>query len=98
MRTCTNKEQETCGVEKRGCIGCAYAKSKRMFSELGYEEILDDDPRIITYRSKEKNKYRNGYGMIIFDIEYERFDIVNVSIDMNLLLAINKKCEELGWL
>lgn len=26
MKTCTEKEQETCDVEKRGCEGCYYNK------------------------------------------------------------------------
>lgn len=37
MRTCNSEDQETCEVEKRGCIGCAYATADRMFKQLGYQ-------------------------------------------------------------
>lgn len=31
---CTNKEQETCEVEKMGCIGCAYYDYEDVIKEL----------------------------------------------------------------
>ena len=42
---CTNKEQETCQVEKMGCDGCAYNKKSadEMFAEFDEIEELYED-------------------------------------------------------
>ena len=38
MKTCTNKEQETCDVEKRGCEGCYYNRKIEEKEETTNEE------------------------------------------------------------
>lgn len=43
---CTDKEQETCDVEKRGCNGCAYndgVKEKRKIIEVYVTENKKED-------------------------------------------------------
>lgn len=40
---CTNKEQETCGVEKRGCEGCCYEeldKIKELEKEVEEKTVI----------------------------------------------------------
>ena len=68
--------------------------AKEMFEELGYEEIKEHSSMfaIIVYSNGKDNIYfdydkkfsKEGYGSFSF-------------IDMELLKAINKQVEELGW-
>lgn len=63
-----------------------------MFDELGYKY----------YSNEEHNSiiaivvYRKGLKSIYFDCD-KTIDIGWMTLDMNLLKAINKQCEELGW-
>lgn len=63
-----------------------------MFEELGYK-----------YYSNEEHDtkiaiavYRKGLKSIHFDCD-KTIDIGWMTLDMDLLKAINKQCEELGW-
>lgn len=59
-----------------------------MFEELGYEKIHDNKRRIV---------YSNYLARIVFKIKDQWIDI-NMNLDILELQAINKKCQELGWL
>ena len=67
-----------------------------LFEELGYEKVRDDE-RFIKYRKPHDNDY------IVIDKETKDF-IKNFdfaywkAFNMQELQAINKKCQELGWL
>lgn len=67
-----------------------------LFEELGYKKVLDDE-RFIKYRKRTNNDN------IVMDKETKDF-IKNFdfaywkAINMQELQAINKKCEELGWI
>ena len=84
--------------------------AKELFEGLGYELISYDDKQLVNYRvyidedtfmqvvfnnkyksfwcGQTRNTYFNGY------LQKENSF---TSIDMNLLQAINKQIEELGW-
>ena len=74
--------------------------AKEMFEELGYEE--ENDKNYIEYTKYMKNIKQYAY--IYFDLEekvilptMEYSSSYALEIDMNLLKAINKQIEELGW-
>lgn len=56
-----------------------------MFKELGY-------------KNKFNNFYEHDFGITIeFQEKYKEI-LINGAIDMRDLQAINKKCQELGWI
>jgi len=63
--------------------------AKEMFEELGYELCKDHTSMYATL------VYRKALDSIYFDDD-KKVDI-KCFIDMPLLQAINKQCEELGW-
>lgn len=88
---CTNKEQETCQVEKRGCEGCAYNEKSadEMFAELGYEKT----------KSEQSETFELGDNIIKFWLWAMNVQVFtkNQIICIKELQAINKKVQELGW-
>lgn len=65
------------------------SEADRLFEELGYM-IDKNETRLI---------YDNRDTCIIFDFETKSIEIDGtISIYIKLLQAINKKCEELGWI
>lgn len=65
--------------------------AKEMFEKLYFDYIFDkDNNRII---------YKNGRYKIIFDFDFRDIEIKikNSPIKLELLQAINKQVEELGW-
>ena len=71
-------------------------KADKMFKELGYEKQAESIFGLV-YRNK------NNYAEITFDLYDETIcasihDDESVYLSMEELRAINKKCEELGWL
>ncbi len=67
--------------------------AKEMFKKLGYEERTETSSMacIKSYINYKKLK------IIYFDYD-KRIDVGNTMISFDLLQAINKQCEELGWL
>lgn len=70
--------------------------AREMFSKLGYKKYieLDDNDEVseITYKSGCGDK-------IIFSICFKRIELISVDFDcLEVLQAINKQVEELGWL
>ena len=75
-------------------------EAKQLFEELGYEQEVGY--KYIDYAKFHKEV--NQYGYVLFDLEkktvlptMEYGSTYAVEIDVNLLKAINKQVEELGW-
>lgn len=64
-----------------------------MFEELGYTKIYKKDQ--IIYREKMGLLIPNAEIIFYKDTKWLE---VNFKLDMRELKAINKKCEELGWI
>ena len=67
-----------------------------MFEELGYEKGKN-------HLDIELYKSKNDYAEIIFDLRDRAISVRNdddeaIYFNMKELQAINKKCQELGWL
>lgn len=62
-----------------------------MFAEIGYKKYIDDSGYRTIYIDDENGAY------IEFDNEIKCYKS-NIYICIEELQAINKKCEELGWL
>lgn len=85
--------------------------AKEMFGKLGYRLISGDDKELISYRV---DLGANSFMQVVFNNEsksfwcgrtrntyfdgYLRKDNSFILIDIELLKAINKQIEELGWL
>lgn len=75
------------------------SKADKMFKELGYEIDIGDIYGLIRY-----NKDDSSYIRFMLEDKcveantIEDNEIFVLSVDMKLLKAINKKCEELRWL
>lgn len=63
-----------------------------MFEELGLKKIRNDNEAIIY-------DYSDNFGKLVeFSIKIKCIRADFFWFDMDVLKAINKKCEELGWL
>lgn len=71
--------------------------AKEMFEELGYSKS----------EFRKHIKYENNGNVVIFDNDSKMVRAIDLFLQeqpqpkpiyMNLLKAINKQCEELGWL
>lgn len=60
-----------------------------MFEELRFPKITEDEFNIL---------YRDDQGNYIKFEKYDKDFASNCFLSMNDLKAINKKCEELGWM
>ena len=86
------------------CIGKSNTSLEKtadeMFEELGYKKLRDDDE---SYKNIEGYK-KDEYDIIEFDKNDKGFyksaiyDTTSDNISMQELQAINKKCQELGWI
>ena len=72
-----------------------------MFLELEYEKNVDTPTNFI-YQSKKNNKeirfYKTDKCVEISLIEFEDYEGNSIFFTMQELQAINKKCQEFGWL
>lgn len=67
-------------------------EADKMFEELGYKKLTGETTEVYTLSRANKNI---AFSKLIERIRiYGKYDF----IDMQELKAINKKCEELGWL
>ena len=83
-----------------GCNGCAYNEKSadELFKELGYEKNK-------YYSTEYSEKYKkDDDNVYYFEMKYKEiiksgeYDGMCGAITMQELQALNKKCEELGWL
>ena len=64
--------------------------AQEMFEQLGW--VLKQNGLKIIY-------YHPNYNETLeFDKEFEEYYVENLAIDMSTLKAINKQCQELGWI
>ena len=72
------------------------SKADKMFEKLGYkkEDVLTIRKAKIGTRFRNR---KNGHVVSFYD-EKKEFEKPYEEITMEELKAINKKCEELGWL
>lgn len=76
------------------------SEADKMFEELNYKKDIGEDFSVVRYKHKKEDYY------IRFYLRDRTFDANRISknkifpleIDYKLLQAINKKCEELGWI
>lgn len=68
-----------------------------MFEELGYK-IEKDKYRTVVYKTNRANSMIYLCVFYNTDNKHFRLKIYEQYIDIKLLQAINKKCQELGWL
>ena len=102
---CGDKEWMHCRVEKMGCFGCHYSEQKAddILKELGYKKV-ENAAWGIEYKKefKLKNPKHIIFGpdkAVAVCEENERGLAVRRDyFDTQELIAINKKCEELGWI
>ena len=100
---CTDKERDTCNVEKMGCEGCYYnSNDMEDIKEKTADEMMEDMQycKVID----ENNIYYNQLELgdtIQFDLirqqvmAYKTETEIGTRIIMQELQAINKKCKEL---
>lgn len=100
-----SRDGETCTINHPDTWEVWEAKTEKeniadeMFKELGFEIDTDETYGLIRYNKDDESYIR-------FKLEDKCIDANNVfeneifilSLDMNLLKAINQKCRELGWL
>ena len=70
--------------------------AEEIFEKKGYHKrkFIEEDTLWYTYSNDQ-----SSLGNIIFQNNIKRISISRKDyIDMELLLAINKQCEELGWI
>ena len=69
--------------------------AREMFSELGYRKYIefDDNDEVLEIT------YKSGCGdKVIFSIYFKKIELISVDFDcLEVLQAINKQVEELGW-
>ena len=90
-------------IDREECSGYSFEKEKKadeMFEELGYEKKDLNTQNIQWYIKK---LFKNNYTQIIFDITDKTVATSNnkneaINLDIQELQAINKKCQELGWI
>ncbi len=72
--------------------------AKDMFEELGYQRNVENEKIIYLIETKGSFYYQE----IIFNLLQKLIvidgDVLEVAIENNLLKAINKQAEELGWI
>ncbi len=77
--------------------------AKEMFEELGFVSLLPDSYNTVRY--ERHDDFSNDDVVVVFEkdtknvsVFYQYDSIVPVSVNMELLKAINQQCKELGWL
>lgn len=75
------------------------SEADKMFKELGYksEIIKSEVNNEVTIMYIKKFVYEYNSKIIAFKLKKKNVEI-KYSLDMQELKAINKKCEELGWI
>lgn len=72
--------------------------AKEMFEKLGYQKNKRNGMFYLIY----KKKIDGEFCYVVFDIYdktfYVEYDYEAMNISMQELKAINKQCQELGWL
>lgn len=73
--------------------------AEEMFKELGYEKNEDIRTDLgCVYHIRVKHYIYNEFPKIIFHNKFKSISIQKDYISIQELQAINKKCQELGWI
>lgn len=70
-------------------------KADKMFEELGYRKVIDNEYEI-DYRNKRKSHIY--FKKIDKSLDLASHDIKNKILPLEQLTAIIEKCKELGWI
>ena len=82
-------------------------KAEDMFEELGFMQVIESfgfDQFVITYHSVIGNKYDISIGFNIKDKtvhtcnSFSLFQKIDFRTYTEIIMAIQKQCEELGWI
>ena len=75
------------------------SEADKIFEELGYEKIEDNRTDIACiYVNYKKYSMFTTIVRVIFHYKTKKITVANEYMTMQELKAINKKCEELGWI
>ena len=81
-------------------------KAEEMFEELGFIQVIETygfEQFIITYHSMQRDKYDASIGFNIKDKtvhtvnSFSLFQKIDFAKYTEIIMAIQKQCEELGW-
>lgn len=72
--------------------------AKEMFKELGYKRNVENEKIIYLIETKGSFYYQEIIFNLVKKIIVIDGNFLEVAIENNLLKAINKQCEELGWI
>lgn len=74
------------------------SEADKMFEELGYEKIIENNIEILYEKERRFWDKEISFDLIDRQIRVEMGAGDSEPITMQELQAINKKCEELGWI
>ena len=72
--------------------------AKEMFEELGYQRNAENEKIIYLIETKGSFYYQEIIFNLVKKVIVIDGNFLEVAIESNLLKAINKQCEELGWI
>lgn len=72
--------------------------AEEMFKELGYKRNVENEKIIYLIETKGSFYYQEIIFNLVKKIIVIDGNFLEVAIENNLLKAINKQCEELGWI
>lgn len=72
--------------------------AREMFEELGYQRNAENEKIIYIIETKDSFYYQEIIFNLVKKIIVIDGNFLEVAIENTLLKAINKQCEELGWI
>lgn len=72
--------------------------AREMFEKLGYQRNVENEKIIYIIETKGSFYYQEIIFNLVKKIIVIDGNFLEVAIENNLLKAINKQCEELGWI
>ena len=72
--------------------------AREMFEELGYQRNEENEKIIYLIETKGSFYYQEIIFNLVKKVIVIDGNFLEVAIESNLLKAINKQCEELGWI
>lgn len=72
--------------------------AEQMFEELGYQRNTENEKIIYLIETKGSFYYQEIIFNLLQKVIVIDGNFLEVAIENNLLKAINKQCEELGWI
>lgn len=74
------------------------SEADRMFEELGYEKIIENNIEILYKKERRLWDKEISFDLVEKHMRAEMSVGYSEPITMQELQAINKKCKELGWI